>query len=241
MPNKERIYTQNAAQFKQLVSFIASLGKNYNAEREDLELSNLKIVLNDAELSLKEMRDDLSNLENAVVARENAFEDLQQIVIRLEQTLAESPTPAANDLNIKQLIEKLAGKSSAMAVKSASDKNLTKSAFTFSQLSYETQIGFFERLVHLLDSKTEYQPDEYDLTISSLHARLTDLREKNAEAVNAATALGSSRMVADEVFCDAESGLINIAEMVRQNILSAFGENSFEYLEIQNLKFEKNS
>jgi hypothetical protein len=68
-----------------------------------------------------------------------------------------------------------------------------------SQLSFDNRIDNLDKLINLLGSIPEYNPNETELQVASLTTLLEDLRTKNDAAIDATTPLSNARIARNNI------------------------------------------
>ena len=91
----------------------------------------------------------------------------------------------------------------------------------------------------MLLADATYQPNEDDLKLTALQAYYAELNSKNADVRNAKSPLDIARAERDEVLYHPETGLVTIALMVKDYVLSAFGFKSSQYAQVKGLRFTR--
>ena len=106
-----------------------------------------------------------------------------------------------------------------------------------SQMSYNSRLDNFDKLIKLLDSVSLYAPNEEDLKITSLTALHNDLNAKNIAVVNAAVPLSNARISRNNVLYKANTGLVDIAADTKTYIKSLYGATSPQFKQVSKLEF----
>jgi hypothetical protein len=68
-----------------------------------------------------------------------------------------------------------------------------------SQMSFDSRLDNFDKLIKLLSSIPAYAPNEPDLKVEALTALYNDLKAKNMAVINAETPLSTARIARNEV------------------------------------------
>ena len=106
-----------------------------------------------------------------------------------------------------------------------------------SQMSSDSRLENFDKLIQLLGSVTLYAPNEEDLKVTTLTALYNDLKTKNAAVVAATIPLSNARIARNEVLYKDLVGLHDLSLDVKTYIKSVFGATSPQYKQISGLKF----
>lgn len=106
-------------------------------------------------------------------------------------------------------------------------------------MGYDERVDNFEKLIALLQTIPEYNPNEEELKIETLQALLSDLKAKNSEVIKTYLVLETARGLRNDVLYKPISGLIDISSDVKSYIKSVFGATSTQYKLVSKLRFAK--
>ncbi|MFN9502115.1 MAG: hypothetical protein ACK57K_12395, partial [Chryseotalea sp.] len=115
----------------------------------------------------------------------------------------------------------------------------TPKTISTSQQSYDKLTDHFAQLIATLTAEPKYTPNENELTVTSLNTLLTDLKAKNTAVISATTALSNARIARDKALYDETTGILAIAQDVKQYVKSLYGASSPQYKQVTALKFTK--
>ncbi len=232
----------NVSNFETLISFVTAYGTVYNPSREAIKLPALQTLLSDAKTSLNALNAIQPNYSNAVAARETAFEPLSKLITRVNNALKATDTTEQVDESAKTIVRKLQGKRATpkiseedIALLKEDGKEVTQ--ISTSQMSYNSQLENFDKLIMLLTTVPEYKPNEEDLKISTLTALYNDLSAKNASVLAATVPLSNTRIARNEILYKEKTGLVDTAADVKIYVKSVFGATSPQFKQISKLKF----
>jgi len=105
--------------------------------------------------------------------------------------------------------------------------------------SFNTKIENYRNIVVMLSILSAYKPNENDLTIESLKARLEDLKRVNSACIAADAAAEAARKLRDIVLYADKTGLVDVAMDSKLYVKSAYGANSTQYRSISGLLFTR--
>ena len=137
------------------------------------------------------------------------------------------------------LYEVITAKATEEEKKVAADAGKEIVEISTSQMSYDSRLDNFDKLIKLLSSVPAYAPNEADLKIASLTALYTDLKAKNLAVINAETPLNNARIARNDVMYKDNVGLVDVATDVKTYIKSVYGATSPQYKTVSSLKFTK--
>jgi len=160
-------HAKNTANFDDLISFVTGYGTAYNPSKVGIKSTALQTLSTSAKNAINAINAALPAYSNAVAAREAAFEPLSKLITRVNNALKATDTTEQVDESAKTLVRKIQG-SRATAKKTeeeiATEKvegKVTKE-ISSSQMSYDSRLDNFDKLIKLLTSVTLYAPNETD-------------------------------------------------------------------------------
>ena len=236
-------HAKNAANFDDLISYVTGYGTDYNPSKAAIKLAALQSLSTKAKTAISEVHAAFSANINAKAAREVAFEPLKRLVTRVMSALKATDTTIQVDDNARTLVRKIRG-TRAKPKKTEEEKTALAAEgkevkeISVSQLSYDSRLDNFDKLVKLLASIDLYIPNEADLTVSALEALFSDLTAKNTAVIEATTHLSNSRISRDVIFYKADTGMVDSALAVKNYVKSLYGGTSPHYKQVSKLKFK---
>jgi hypothetical protein len=223
------------------MSFCTGYGATYNPSKAALKLPALNTQLAAANAALQAVKVAKTAYDNATNARELAFKPLKPLSTKVVNALAATEATAQTVDDVKSTNNKIQGKR-AKAVEKPNAKSLAagaapvKTAST-SQQSYDKLIDHFAQLIATLTAEPKYLPNENELKVATLNTLLTDLRAKNTAVISATTALSNARIARDKALYGETTGILDVAQDVKQYVKSLFGASSPQYKQVSKLKF----
>ncbi len=235
-------HAKNVSNFDELVSFVTGYGATYNPSKAGIKLTALQTLSTNAKNAINAVNAALPAYSNAVSARESAFEPLSKLATRILNALKATDTTTQVDESATTLIRKIQGKRATPKL-TEEEKATAKVAGTevkevsSSQMSYDSRLDSFDKLIKLLASVSLYTPNEADLKVTALTTLYTDLKTKNTAVVSATTPLSNARISRNDILYKANTGMLDIALDSKAYIKSAFGATSPQYKQVSKLKF----
>jgi hypothetical protein len=235
-------HSKNVANFSELISFASGYGEAYNPSRASIILSALLTLLSLAKNAVDAVNAALPAYSNAVAAREAAFAPLSKLVTRVLNALKATDTTDQVNENARTFARKIQGKR-ATAKRTEEEQNALSQAgkeiveISSSQMSYNSRLDNFDKLIKLLSSVTLYTPNEAELKVTTLTALYNDLIAKNNAVVTAATPLSNARIYRNEILYKANTGLVDTAMDTKTYIKSLFGATSPQFRQVSKLEF----
>ena len=235
-------HAKNVANFEKLIAETSAFGENFNPSKATLKLPALNTQLATAKAAIAAVNSAEPAYKNAVSARDAAFAPLGKLITRINNALKASDTTVQEDESALTLVRKLQGRR-ATAKKTEDEKKAAAAEgkeiieISSSQMSYDSRLDNFDRLIKLLSSIPAYAPNEADLKVEALTALYNDLKAKNMAVINAETPLSTARIARNEVLYKQNTGIVDISVDVKNYVKSVFGATSPQYKLISNLKF----
>ena len=166
-------HAKNVANFDQLISSATSLGTQYNPLRPEIQLQALQTLAVSARASLNGVNSAFPAFSNAIAAREVKFAPLSKLATRLLNAVKSTTTTATVDDNVKTLTRKIHGVKATSKLTDEEKKALAadgKAAkeISASQMSFDSRLENFDKLIQQLASIPEYAPNKPELQVSSL-------------------------------------------------------------------------
>jgi hypothetical protein len=235
-------HVKNVATFDELISFNSGYGTAYNPTKPSLKLSSLQALSTSAKSAINAVNEAIPAYTNAVAAREIAFGPLNKLITRVINALIATDSSSQVDDSAKTFARKIQGKR-ASAKKTEEEKKILAAAgkevieISTSQMSYDSRLDNFDKLIKLLASVALYIPNEAELKVEVLTTYYNDLKTKNNAVLAAATPLSNARILRNDVLYKKNTGLVDIALDTKSYIKSLFGAKSPQYKQVGKLEF----
>jgi len=237
-------HAKNVANFEKLVSYCTGYGTTYNPPKATIKLTALTTLATNSKNAINAVNAALPAYSNAVSAREAAFQPLSKLVTRIMNALKAADTTQQVDESAQTLVRKLQGRRASAKLTEEEKKVMAgqgkeQKEISASQLSYDSRLDNFDKLIKLLTSITQYAPNEADLKVTALTTLLTDLKAKNTAVITATTPLSNARISRNDILYKELSGLVDIAQDVKSYVKSVFGATSPQYKQVSGLEFKR--
>jgi len=239
-------HANNVANLESLITSITALSKSNNPSNVIIKLPALQTLLTNSNNSLITVNTAQSSYSIAVDAREVAFEPLGKLITRVNSALKASDSTVQIDESAQTIIRKLRGKRASAKLTDEEKQALEAEGkavnqISVSQMGYDTRLDNFDKLISLLSTVPQYNPNEEDLKIDALKARYTDLKTKNTDVVTAYIQLDNARNSRNVVLYKPLTGLVDLASDTKTYIKSVFGATSPQYKQVTKLTFVSRS
>ncbi len=235
-------HNRNAINFDTLIISCTSLGTTYNPAKTSLKIPALQTQATATRNTLIAINTITSTCKNSVAARVTAFKALDKLLTRVNNALKASGTSKQIEESVQTIIRKLHGKR-ATPKKTEEEKKTALEAgikiveISSSQLSYDSRLDNFDKLIKLLLQVPQYAPNEADLKTTSLIDLYNDLKAKNSSVVTSNVSLSNARIARNDIMYKENTGLVDITIDIKTYIKSVFGATSPQFKQISNLKF----
>jgi hypothetical protein len=231
-------HARNVERFAQLISFVQGYGADYAPNNAAITLVNLQAKLAAAQAGIDGVSSALAPWKVVTNDRQNAFEGIRKLTTRVVNSLAASGAPKNTVDDAKSLKRKIDGaRAKALPKDNPETPDDESRGNSVSQQSYTQLTEHLDNLIELLDSSGTYAPNETELQVATLTSYSTSLKNANTAVINATTPLSNSRVTRDEALYADETGLVDVATVVKKYVKSLYGADSQQYQQISGLKF----
>lgn len=236
-------HSKNVANFESLISYVKGYGETYNPSKASIKVPALELILSKSKQAIVDIDTAQPAYTNAVSAREFAFAPLSKLITRVNNAIKATDTTDLVDESVKTIVRKLQGTRASAKISEEDKKLLAEDGkevnqISASQMGYDNRLENLYKLIMLLNTIPEYNPNEEDLKISTLTALYEDLKTKNTAVVETTTPLSNARITRNEVMYKPLSGLVDIAFDTKVYIKSVFGPSSPQYKQVSKLEFK---
>ena len=237
-------HAKNVANFELIIADVTSYGATYNPSKASLKIPALTTLSTSSKSAVNAVSAAEPALKLAIDARDAAFKPVSPLVTKVINALKATDTTVQVDETAQTLVRKLQGRR-ATPKKTEDQKKAAAAAgneiveISSSQMSFDSRIENFDKLVKLLVSVPQYTPNEAELKTAALTAFLADLKVKNLAVTTAEVPLNNARIARNDILYKPNTGMVDVALDVKTYIKSVFGASSPQYKKISGLKFTK--
>ena len=232
-------HAKNVANFQDLIEFVTAYGATYNPSKNSLKLPQLIALKASADATLADVITKNTNYNNKVNERITAFSGLKSLSTRLVNALQTTDATTETIGNAKTFNRKMQGKKASSSQTPTDPNTPAPNTISTSQQSYDQLIQHLAGLTSILEAETSYTPNETDLQVSTIQAKIADLTAKNTAVATAYTNISNSRIARNETLYSTDSGLVQTALEVKKYIKSVFGASSPQYAQVKSIEFSK--
>jgi hypothetical protein len=237
-------HEQNVVNLEVLKTVVSTFGILYNPPKASLTIPALGDLLDKGKLEINAINIAEVASKNAIAARTTVFEDFDSLITRTINGLQIAGVSAQTLTQAKAVVRDLRGKrvskilSEEELAASKENGNEVKQAVVHNA-SMVSKIENLAKFILFLETIAEYHPNEADLTVGSLRAKLEEIKMININAVTAEASLNAARLSRDTLLYTDNTGLVDVAQQVKLYTKSVFGADSAQYKQVSNIKFIK--
>nr|WP_276900210.1 hypothetical protein [Pedobacter kyonggii] len=212
MANSESGYAKKAANLKDLIIQLKTLGADYHPPKAAFEIKALEQLSTNADNIMRIFSQVLPVYSKAVDEQELIFKPLNNLITRSYNYLKAAIDNPAELQTAKTLANNLRG----MTKKSTTaDGAITHS---HSRVSYDNRIENFKQYIDVLITSKIYAPNEADISIESLQTLLASMENNITAVAIAKTPVDDARKHRLNIFHAEQIGLVDIVLGVKSYI-----------------------
>jgi hypothetical protein len=243
-------HAKNVANFEDLINRCTGFGISYNPSLNAIKIANMNTLRTNALNALAASITAGTAYVNAVDNRQIIFEPLQKMGTRIISALKAC---GASDAVIKDALSinrKIQGKRAKpikeveniqiQAIPNPNDPpvEIPKNV-SVSQLSFDSFIEHYSKLIDLLASVVLYNPNENELKVIGLNTLLTSMKTSNTAVITATTNYMNARMNRDNLIYAKNTGVVDVAQDSKDYVKSVFGTKSPQYKQVSGIRFTR--
>lgn len=233
-------HAKNVTNFQNLIAFVTGYGATYSPSKNALKLPQLIALKAEADTKLADVVAKNTAYNNKVNERQTVFDGLKSLSTRLVNALQ---TTDASDQIIKDakgFNRKMQGKRASATATNPTDPNTpAPNIISSSHQSYSQQIQHLAGLISVLESEPSYAPNEADLQVATLTAKLNELTTKNNAVATSFANISNSRIARNKTLYNTEGSVFDVASEVKKYIKSIYGAASPEFALVKGIEFKK--
>ena len=180
-----------------------------------------------------------TDFNTKVNLRVAAFSDVRVLATRLLAALQATDASAQTIADAKTFNNKIQGKGASKPNTPQDPNAPPPETISVSQQSYDQIIQHLSGLKSVLESEPSYAPNEVDLQIVSLDAKIADLTTKNNAVAKVYAAVSNARIARDKILYTDENSLFETAKDVKVYVKAVFGASSPEYAQVRGIEIKK--
>lgn len=232
-------HAKNVAHFHNLIEFVSAYGSTYNPSKSSIQLPQMIAQHTAADTSLAAVIPKNTDFNTKVNLRAIAFSDVRFLATRLMAALQATDASEQTIADAKTFNNKIQGKGASKPKTPLDPNDPPPDSISTSQQSFDQMIQHLSGLKSVLESEPSYAPNEVDLQIASLDAKIADLTEKNNAVDTVYAAVSNARIARDKIIYTDENSLFETAKDVKLYVKALFGAKSPEYAQVRGIEFKK--
>lgn len=232
-------HAKNVANFQKLMEFVTGYGATYNPSKNSLKLPQLITLKATAEEALANVITKNTTFNNKVNERVAAFSGLKSLSTRLFNALQTTEATPETIGNAKTFNRKMQGKRASTSQTPTNPNDTVPNTISTSQQSFDQLIQHLTGLHSVLAAEPSYTPNETDLQVATIQAKITDLIAKNTAVATAYTSVSNARIARNEILYTSETAVVTTANEVKKYIKSVFGATSPQFAQVSGIMFKK--
>jgi len=231
--------TKNVEAFEKLLGICIGYGGTYKPEHLNLQVQNMNAMLINAQHVLREVSAAKTAHENATDIREVSFADMDNLCTRIIGALKASDALPQTVDNAKVMTRRIKGeKAHKRPAIEVPDEGKPKTRVARGQ-DHASIVSHFEKVLQTLVAEPLYHPNETDLSVAGLTAKLDTLRLHNANVIETRVKWLLARDRRNAMLYKEAGNLYKTAMIAKEYIKSAFGYQSEVYQQVGKLRFSK--
>ncbi len=230
----------NVANFQSVIDFVVGYGATYNPSKTILKLVNLNTKIDAEKINLTAVITKNTAYNDAVNNRVVEFTNVRPLSTRIVNALTATDASDQKISDAKTYNRKIQGKrAKPIPVVAVVPNPPAPTTISVSQQSYNQLVQHFDGLVSVVSTESTYTPNENDLKVVTLTAKGATMLTLNNAVGTAFTGISNARMTRNKGLYTVKTGLVAIAEGVKDYVKSIYGYKSPEYKQISKIQFTK--
>ena len=230
----------NVANFQKVIDFVVGYGAAYNPSKTILKLVNLNTKIDAEKINLAAVITKNTAYNDAINNRVTVFEDIRPLSTRIISALTATDATTEKIDDAKSYNRKIQGKrAKPLPPASLLPNPPAPNNISVSQQSYYQLVQHFDGLVSVVSTEPTYTPNENDLKVASLTTKGAGLLASNNAVGTAFTGISNARINRNKGLYTVKTGLVAIAESVKDYVKSIYGYASPEFKQISKIMFTK--
>ncbi len=244
MSTNQTGHEQNVFSLGVVLDRIASYPQNYNPQRDELSILSLKQLKTSGENAIALVTSIENIYRKANIEQTMAFDTLDSLITRVIFALRNSGASSLIIAQAEMIVcgpsgRRGSGKSSVKKGSLTGESGIETKIVTLYKGSIDSRIENFNKLIRLLSIVDAYRPNETELSVTRLNAKLKELKRLHNNFIASDAALDSARWKRNAILYQQGTGLVDRALAVQVYIKSTFGSTSLKYKEISSIVFSK--
>ena len=234
-------HARNIEHLNTMIAFVTGYGAAYAPSNAAITLAALTAKLTASNTALDGVTTAVAPYNAATNARENEFVGIRKLVIRVVNSFAASGAAKNTVEDAKSFKRKIDGARAkvpkAKPAVPGAPTPVPPTTISVAQTSYTQIVEHLDNLIELCSGEPLYNPNETPLKVVQLTAKSTALKAANDGVATAFAPLSNARITRNDVLYAADTGLVDLAGLVKKYVKSLYGGDSPQYKQISGLEF----
>lgn len=238
--NYESGHAKNVVNFDSLITVALSYNTSYNPSAEEIKIPALQALKTNLDNVITTVREAEAPYKNAVNARQLAFEGMSKLTTKIINALEACGVTKKEVKDGQSIAKKITGK----RAKTIADKAPTTTEPTVeevvkhsvSQLSFDSRVENFKKLLTYILGITKYTPNETELKTTTLNTYVNTLPTLNKTVDTTQNTLITARIARNKLLYNKITGAYDLSVQLKKYVKSVFGATSPEYKMISKIK-----
>lgn len=231
-------HAKNVANFQTLIEFVIGYGTAYNPSKQSIQLPALLALKDSGDAEMADTLLKKNTYKNKVVERQLAFSNVETLAARLVNALEVTDASEGSIKNAKSFRQKILGKRATPPKESTDPNTPDPKTNSVSQKSFDQITEHLSGLKTVLEAEPSYAPNEAELQVATISAKIQDLRAKTTAVNKALSELSTSRISRDKILYTNENSIYETATDVKKYIKSVFGATSPEFKQVKGIQIK---
>ncbi|WP_333600820.1 hypothetical protein [Flavobacterium sp.] len=235
----EKGHAKNIANLKLLITHITEIGANYNPSNPNITLDILQSIYDKAHLKQINVNTLQGPYKTAVAERENLFKPLNRLITKLRRVYKATQGVQPNQLeNFMTIARKIKGDRKQENPEST-DTTTAQTQYSVSQLSYDQRTNSLGLLIGLLNTTTNYNPNEDAYKTTTLQTLQDEMLEKTAAVGATFVPFNNARSIRNSQLYFDTNNLVDTAYTAKDYLFTILDTSSTQYKAISKIKFSR--
>jgi len=212
------------ANFETVTIILLALGAVYNPTQSLILLPALQAKLTDAQNALAAVDTAEAAKKVAFNERGAEFKGIDNFAVNIKRTAEVEINDEAFTADLQTIVRKFyGGRAGEAPVDNPATPAINEALATHSVSArgYDNLVSYFADLIALLKTQPGYKPNDAEMKIPALEAKLAALIAKNNAAKAAEAALGNALDARDEVFYHPSTGVLKLVKLIKTQLRQA--------------------
>lgn len=238
---KDGSYIKNVDNFREIINECTSFSIRYNPPRDELKIPALTTQLQNVDAVMQEVKNSNTAHINAINQRKIVFKDFRPIISRAFKFLKACGVAKETISSVRTVYNLVMGRRATPKKEVPADAAATEvpRSASVSKQSHTNKVDHFVKMLTILRTEPKYVPNEEDLKIENLEIVLQKMRDANNNVSIARTNVQTARTLRKEALNADLTGLVDVANDIKQYVGSVFGTSSDQYKRVKKLIFKK--